>query len=249
MRVQDVIDYLESLYPLSEMEEWDHSGYQLGSSQASCKRVMIALNADNHTIEQAIAASCDLLITHHPFLFHPLTSVMLESYRGQLVAKSLAGKLTIYSMHTNYDRLRMNTLLLEKLGCQDIQTFESTHIPRLGKLPSAMSLDALIDLVKNRFNLPLVRYTGAIKEHIETIAICGGSGSEFVEEALAKADLYITGDFNYNHATNLLDLSDGLVLGVPHFLEACMKDDVKNSLSQLNIEVCLAEEQDYFVYR
>lgn len=249
MKIQNVIDYLESLYPLHEMEEWDHSGLQLGSRNAACRKVMIALNADSGTIDQALAASCDLLITHHPFLFHPLTSVDLDAYRGRLVQKALMGNLTIYSMHTNYDRLRMNTMLLEKLGCQNIQTFEASRIPRMGRLPEAVSLDKLIGLVKESFDLPMIRYTGDGSKNFQTLAVCGGSGAEFTQSALAYADAYLTGDFNYNHATNLLDRSGGLVLGIPHFTESLMKDDVKQSLHDLNINIVLAKEQDYFTYR
>ena len=249
MRVQDVVAYLESLYPLSEMEEWDHSGMQIGSREQVCQKVMVALNADEGTITQALAASCDLLVTHHPFLFHPLTSLEIETYRGGLIARALSGHLSIYSMHTNYDRLRMNTLLLEKLGCTNIEPFESTRIPRLGHLPMPMALEAFIEHVKRAYDLPLVRYTGKPKAMLRKIAVCGGSGSEFVNDALDQADIFLTGDFNYNHATNLLDHPHGLVLGIPHFVEALMKADVQKSLQVFNIDVLLADEKDYFIYR
>ena len=44
-----------------------------------------------------------------------------------------------------------------------------------------------------------IRYTKLNKEYIETVAVCGGSGSFLINDAKkVKADIFITGDFKYH---------------------------------------------------
>ena len=73
MQAKELITLMEEKYPLSLQEAWDHSGLQCGDSYEEIHKVMIALDCDQRTIEEAIAAKCDMLITHHPFLFKDLS--------------------------------------------------------------------------------------------------------------------------------------------------------------------------------
>jgi len=61
--------------------------------------------------------------------------------------------------------------------------------------------DELIFLnrIKTIFNNPSIRYTDLLGKKIKRVALCGGSGSSFLTDAMnAKADIYITGDFKYH---------------------------------------------------
>ncbi|TNE77473.1 MAG: Nif3-like dinuclear metal center hexameric protein, partial [Bacteroidetes bacterium] len=44
-----------------------------------------------------------------------------------------------------------------------------------------------------------VRYTNPVKDKIQKVAVCGGSGSFLLKDAMAAgADVFITGDFKYH---------------------------------------------------
>ena len=46
---------------------------------------------------------------------------------------------------------------------------------------------------------PVVRHTELVTPHIKTVAICGGSGSFLLNDAIRqRADIFITGDFKYH---------------------------------------------------
>jgi dinuclear metal center YbgI/SA1388 family protein len=69
----------------------------------------------------------------------------------------------------------------------------------IGKLPKPLPTQEFLALVKAAFNCGVVRYTNTNKEKIESVALCGGSGSFLLKNAMAAgADAYISADFKYH---------------------------------------------------
>ena len=56
-----------------------------------------------------------------------------------------------------------------------------------------------LNRIKSIFKIPTLRYTNLQGTKIKRVALCGGSGSEFLKDALtAGSDIFITGDFKYH---------------------------------------------------
>ena len=69
----------------------------------------------------------------------------------------------------------------------------------IGNLPAPMSFHDFLSMVKTRFQAPYLRYTRALTPEVQTIALCGGAGAEFADEAIAQgADVFITADVKYH---------------------------------------------------
>lgn len=69
----------------------------------------------------------------------------------------------------------------------------------VGDLKEGIELNTFLESLKNIFNLKVVRHTNKVKDKIQKIAWCGGSGSFLLSQAIAsKADIFITGDFKYH---------------------------------------------------
>lgn len=69
----------------------------------------------------------------------------------------------------------------------------------IGELENAQNSMAFLQMVKQIFNSGCVRYTDLCKEKIKKVAVCGGSGSFMLNDAIsAGADVFITGDFKYH---------------------------------------------------
>jgi dinuclear metal center YbgI/SA1388 family protein len=69
----------------------------------------------------------------------------------------------------------------------------------IGTLPKPTTEPDLIQLLKQQFGAKIVRHTQPLHKPIQTIALCGGSGSFLLKNAIAaKADAYISADFKYN---------------------------------------------------
>lgn len=90
----------------------------------------------------------------------------------------------------------------------DIYPLENKHetigLGVVGLLDQAMDVSDFLTLVKDTFCCPVLKYAGKINKKIERIALCGGSGSSLIEEAInSDADVYITGDIKYHQFFNL----------------------------------------------
>ena len=82
----------------------------------------------------------------------------------------------------------------------------------VGDLPQPLSETALLELLKEKFNLSVIRHTPLLEKPISKIALCGGAGSFLIGAAAASgAGLYVTGDIKYHEffdANNRLVVAD-----------------------------------------
>lgn len=86
----------------------------------------------------------------------------------------------------------------------------------VGELAQPISEREFLSLVKQKFNLPLIRHTPLLNRQVKKVALCGGAGSFLISRALAvKADFFITGDVKYHE---FFDANDRLVIAdIGHF--------------------------------
>jgi len=69
----------------------------------------------------------------------------------------------------------------------------------IGDLPDAMATDAFLSHLKKTMNCQVIRYTRPATSQVRRIAVCGGSGSFLLREAMkAGADVLVTSDFKYH---------------------------------------------------
>lgn len=244
MKALEIIKIMESHYPLACQESWDHCGLQAGNVNTEVNKIMIGLDADIETLKEAIDNNCQMLITHHPFLFNTLTCDTSTPV-GQFIQLAMTHNIVVYSAHTSLDKISMNYWLMEALGCLNIEDADESNIVKKGVLPDTMKQYEFLDYIKKAFNLQSVRYAGNIKE-VSTIAICGGSGGDMIDEVAPQVDAYITGDLKYHSGHKALD-HDILLVDVGHHVEVIMVHKLKELLSkEIDCEIVEASSPDYF---
>lgn len=135
-KVSDVIGIINKLAPFSFAEEWDNSGLQVGDPDARVSRIMISLDACEEALESAIDKRCQLLVTHHPFLFKPVKKINVSRHSGYLIKQAIKNDLSIVSMHTNFDiaDVGINHLLAERIGLKSSSPLKLTGSEELVKL-------------------------------------------------------------------------------------------------------------------
>ncbi|MEO7308701.1 MAG: Nif3-like dinuclear metal center hexameric protein [Ferruginibacter sp.] len=80
----------------------------------------------------------------------------------------------------------------------------------VGELPEAVNENTFLGLLKEKFNLSVIRHTPLLDKSVKKIALCGGAGSFLIGAAVATgADFYITGDIKYHE---FFDANDRLVI-------------------------------------
>jgi dinuclear metal center YbgI/SA1388 family protein len=82
----------------------------------------------------------------------------------------------------------------------------------VGNLPEAMKEMDFINHLKSSMNLKCIRHTAFTGKKIKKVALCGGSGSFFLKNALnTGADAYVSADFKYHEffdAENKIIIAD-----------------------------------------
>ncbi|MFT3843746.1 MAG: Nif3-like dinuclear metal center hexameric protein [Lacibacter sp.] len=77
--------------------------------------------------------------------------------------------------------------------------FQSAGAGMIGDLKQPHSAKDLLQLIKNQFNLSIIRHTPLPDKPVQKVAVCGGAGSFLTKTALAAgADIYVTGDVKYH---------------------------------------------------
>lgn len=78
-------------------------------------------------------------------------------------------------------------------------SFQKAGAGMVGTLETPMKTEKFLDLVKARMKAGMIRHTLRTKETISKVAVCGGSGSFLLKEAIsAGADAFVTADFKYH---------------------------------------------------
>ncbi|MDE6952921.1 MAG: Nif3-like dinuclear metal center hexameric protein [Erysipelotrichales bacterium] len=246
MKAKHIIDIIEKHYPLSLQEKWDKCGLQIGHQDQEIHKIMISLNADNFSLKEAIEKGCDMLITHHPFLLDPITNIDKDDFMGQFIFQAIENKVVVYSSHTALDKVSMNQWLLEELGVQDICVGED-GISYHATLLQSMSMNDFIGHVQKAYHLDHLKYAGQV-DQVKKIAICGGSGADFLQDYYGKVDAYITGDTKYRHAKNAFD-HHILLIDINHHAENIMVSRLKQLLEkEVDVEIIEGSSPDYYHY-
>ena len=90
MFVKDILNVIEDFAPLSAQEGWDNCGLCVGSRESECKGVLIGLDCTETLVDEAIRRGMDLIITHHPMIFHGVKNITPDNELGRMIIKAAA---------------------------------------------------------------------------------------------------------------------------------------------------------------
>ncbi|MDT8401033.1 MAG: Nif3-like dinuclear metal center hexameric protein [Bacteroidales bacterium] len=123
MKLQDLLNYLESSVPPAFQESYDNSGLQVGNAQSNVDSVLLCLDVTEEIIDEADSIDCRLIISHHPLIFQPLKRISGKTPVERVISKAILKNISIYSMHTNLDLIRggVSYRMAEMLGMKDIE--------------------------------------------------------------------------------------------------------------------------------
>ena len=206
MLLREIINSIELVAPRSAQEQWDNSGMQVGDTGRDIQSVLLTTDVTPDVVDEAVMLGCQLIVSHHPLLFHGLKQVCGQTPQARIVETAIKHDIAIYSAHTSLDSVvgGINTKLAEMLGVTGYRllvtgTSEETGLGVIGTLAQPMNYLDFITLVRTILNCTYVRYMRPKNDPIQKVALCGGSGAEFIDQAIAQgADVYITADCKYH---------------------------------------------------
>lgn len=257
MTITAIVQAVEEYAPRALQESWDNTGWQISPqavTSGQCSGVMLCLDVTPAVVAEARSRGCNLIISHHPLLFRGPRTIDGSTPGQRALVDAIRAGIAVYSSHTALDSApggvshHLGTLL----GLTGMRPLSPSHadpsagLGVIGTLPDpGITLPALIDLVKQVYRQPALRVTpgpacdpalspatDVASPLIRTVALCSGSGGEFIPDAIrAGADAYITSDVRYH---DFLDHGrDIIIVDTGHFeSEICTKSIFSHIISQ-----------------
>lgn len=210
--VNDIYSFLCGIAPLELQMGFDNAGFLVGHRDAEVKKVLLSLDITGEVIKEAEELGAELIVSHHPVIFHPLRSVTADG-EGALVMRLVEKRLAAICMHTNLDIAEggVNDVLIEKLGARCEGALDEDGCGRVGELPQEMTMPVFLDFCKKTLGVNTLRYVDAGRP-VRHLAVMGGAGGDAMRDALKKGcDTYVTADVKYHQFLDAAELGLNLI--------------------------------------
>lgn len=207
--VAQVLDFLNILAPPPLAESWDNVGLQLGHPEEEVSGILVALDVTEAVLWEAVQHKANLILTHHPLFFRPISSLDDSTVAQRLIRLGAQMAVNIACFHTNLDSAAegLNQNLAKSLGLKNIRPllphpqYPGAGMGRLGQTPKPTQLFQLLNKIGELFQKNCIPYVGDPHRPIRKVAVVTGSGGAYFQEAhRAQADVLVTGDVKYHHA-------------------------------------------------
>ncbi|MGE5436922.1 MAG: Nif3-like dinuclear metal center hexameric protein [Syntrophothermus sp.] len=310
MRCIEIFKYLETWAPQQIAWLKDNPGLQAGDPNAEVKNILLCLEVTEKVVLEALNKNCNLIFTHHPLIFQPLSKIDFNNHTSKILQSLIKNDINLYSAHTNLDFTKegVSFKLAQKLDLTEIkflrnlysnqyklsifvpekaleavadaafnsgagvigeyskcsfrtegigtffgnehtnpsegskETFEKVNEVKLelivdkwklnkvlddvnrvhpyeeiaydvmplenpnvnygagaiGNLKNELTEKEFLKYVLEKLNLENFRYCKGKKDKIKRVAVCGGSGSDMLNDSINNADAFITADVKYH---------------------------------------------------
>lgn len=202
--VSEIYRYLDGLLPRSLSASWDNDGLMVcADPQREVKKILFALDITPAVTEYAAEISADLILSHHPLIFHPIRHMDGADAVSRKVMFLIRHGISAMSFHTRLDAAEggINDILADRLALSDIERFgpDGDTSGRIGTRKTSLPFEAFCLFVKETLRVPSLCAAKG-KDTVRRVAVLGGAGGDYIEPAIrAGADVLVTGEAGYNH--------------------------------------------------
>ncbi len=221
-KVHDIVNFMDEFCPPSLAFDGDNVGLIVGSGNKNVSKALICLDVDEKVAAEANEKKADMIISHHPLMFHPIKRLTDKEPMQRTLMSLIVNGIPLFSAHTNLDCVRggLNDYLAEKLGISNTSVIEvvantdgTDHgFGRVGEVEDGTTLCDMLKRCTDALNTPSVKYVGDPMKKIKTVAVNCGGGADEIDICISNGiDLFITGDVKYNPARDCLDNSMALI--------------------------------------
>ncbi|MDP7420673.1 MAG: Nif3-like dinuclear metal center hexameric protein [bacterium] len=215
MKTEKLLDILELIAPRVLAESWDNVGLLVGSRLGEVSKIVVCLDVEEYIVRAAADDGAEVIVSHHPVIFRPISKISMEEQGGQIIRALLSNNITAVAMHTNLDAARdgVNDVLASLFNLKNLDVLKISRNPsatencgpvglgRVGDLERPVSIPAFIDSVKTVLGVDKVRVAGPVEGTVYRVAVMGGSGGRTFKLAGSKGfEVLVTGDVGYHDA-------------------------------------------------
>ncbi|UZJ23622.1 Nif3-like dinuclear metal center hexameric protein [Rhodococcus antarcticus] len=170
----DLVSVLEQAYPPELAEDWDAVGLVCGDPNDYVRQVLVAVDATEAVVEEALSTGAQALVVHHPLLLRGVTGVGADTPKGALVHRLVRGGCALFTAHTNADRAApgVSDALAEALGLRVLGPLEP-ELVRWDKVVTTVPSGAAVQRVRAAL---LAAGAGTLGEYTEAAFTVAGRG-------------------------------------------------------------------------
>ena len=204
--VKEIAAAIEKIAPRELAGDWDNVG-ALVDNGGEVSSVLVSLDITDDVVNEAEQAGCQLIVAHHPVIFHPLKSLVYGSTVYRMVKKGISA----VCAHTNLDAAAggVNDILAGIFGIAEAEVFAG--FGRVGNLREEATPLQLAQKCSKKFGAH-VKLADAGRT-VRRLAVLGGSGGGLLEEALAaEADCILTGEADHHDAIDSVHAGVSLIV-------------------------------------
>ncbi|XP_047464134.1 NIF3-like protein 1 [Mugil cephalus] len=143
MELKEVLQVLDHLAPLSLAESWDNVGLLVEPSKPRpVKTILLTNDLRDAVMEEALALSCDLIVSYHPPLFRPIKRLVQKDWKQRLAVQAVEAGIAVFSPHTSWDSVKggVNDWLVGGVGCGQVSVLSQA----LGCAPQSHKLEFMV---------------------------------------------------------------------------------------------------------
>ncbi|MGA1839151.1 MAG: Nif3-like dinuclear metal center hexameric protein [bacterium] len=251
-------------------EPWDNVGPQIipEGQNRKINKILLCLDCYEPVIQEALKIGAELILSHHPLIFSPLSRLIYNQYPCNLINNIICSGMSLFVMHTNLDKAigGINEHLASMVGLDDIfpLTLKTTDdsaildkgLGRIGNFSKPRKLKALCQEIKESLDLQSIRFIGDPHMEVKRMAVCSGSGASLIQETFKKgAQALLTGDVKYHQAREAqghkIALIDGGHFATERIILPALKKRIKDMIFErgygkdLEIYISATEEDPF----
>ena len=208
--VMEIYRYLDTMAPFALQMDFDNAGFLVGRGDREVHKILVSLDITEEVAAEAAELGAELIVSHHPVIFHPARSVTDADPTGRILLALTEGKVAAVCAHTNLDAVAggVNDALAQRLGLQRLEQLHPDGVDgagrpygigRVGVLEGIpVYLPAFAQRVKEVLGAAGVRYVDA-RRPVRRVAVGGGACGDMLSDAVKLGcDTFVTSDVKYN---------------------------------------------------
>lgn len=202
--ISEIYDYIDNIAPFSTQSSWDNSGLIVGSGERRVSKVLVTLDITAEVADEAADIGAELVISHHPVIFHPLKTLRDDEPAFRLMKNGISA----ICVHTPWDMAEggMNDTIINLLGFE--KTEGLLEVERDGEKLLGFGAFCLTDReytpgemafkLRDALECTHLRYNNT-EMPIRKIAVSTGSGGDLIAKAAEMgADAFVTSEIHHD---------------------------------------------------
>ena len=99
LTVADVYAYVNGRAPFDTQMDFDNAGLLTGAMDQPVTGIHVALDCTEGVIQEAERLGANLIVTHHPLMFHARKRMTEEDVEGRLLCRLIRGHMALLAAH------------------------------------------------------------------------------------------------------------------------------------------------------